>query len=110
MLDPHPWTLKEWMRYPITHARLMTTLASVFAGCALLLAALGFYGVLTQVVAHCIRVFGITHRHWNNIRPDSMDRIRARIDAVNRRDRDRDWRCDCIEEDSRGNVVRRQSN
>jgi len=54
-----PWTLAEWMRYPTTQARLMTTLASVFAGSALLLAALGIYGVLTQVVARRVREFGI---------------------------------------------------
>ena len=54
-----PWTLAEWMRYPTTQARLMTTLASVFAGSALLLAALGIYGVLTQVVARRDREFGI---------------------------------------------------
>src|SRR2546428_9668387 len=37
----------------------MTTVASVFAGCALLLATLGIYGVLTQIVARRVREFGI---------------------------------------------------
>jgi hypothetical protein len=54
-----PWTLTEWMRYPTTQARVMTTVASVFAGCALLLATLGIYGVLTQIVARRVREFGI---------------------------------------------------
>jgi ABC-type antimicrobial peptide transport system permease subunit len=54
-----PWTVAEWMRHPTNQARLMTTLGGVFAGLALLLAGLGIYGVLTEVVARRVREFGI---------------------------------------------------